>query len=65
MTQSRGGVVLKVFRQVFGGSLKDTQEAVSQLRQNGYEGTLVETELLRRQLQQEGVSSVLIRVARD
>ncbi len=63
--ESRGGEILKVFRQVFNKSLNDAQESASRLRLFGYEGTFVETELLGERLRQAGVPSVVVRVAVD
>ena len=63
--ESGGAKALKVFREVFGGSLKDAQESARILRQHGYDGTFVETELLRERLLQEGVRSVVARVGND
>jgi hypothetical protein len=54
-----GGVTLKVFRQVIGGSLVESQEFISKLRQGGFAGTLVETELLSEKLRLEGVLTIV------
>ena len=61
--ESVGGGILKVFRRVFNGSIKDSLEAANKLRQDGYMGTYVETNLLSQLLRQEGVLSVVDRVA--
>jgi hypothetical protein len=60
-----GGEILKVFRQALRVSLTEAQQAARTLRRDGYEGTLVEAELLRDQLQQEGIPSAVVRVAPD
>lgn len=59
-SESRGGGILKVFRQVFNSSLGESQEYASMLRRCGYEGTLVEIELLSDLLRREGVPSVVM-----
>ncbi|GIH07621.1 hypothetical protein Rhe02_56880 [Rhizocola hellebori] len=60
---SVSGGVLKTFRQVYNGSIKDALESANQLRQDGYLGTYVETNLLSVLLRQEGVLSEVHRLS--
>ncbi|MEU2284302.1 hypothetical protein ABZ614_20575 [Streptomyces sp. NPDC013178] len=57
--EARGGGILKAFRNAFGLSLRESQEATGSLRERGYEATHVETHLLSDLLRKEGISSVV------
>ncbi|BCJ70293.1 hypothetical protein GCM10009779_35530 [Polymorphospora rubra] len=59
-SESRGGAILRVFRQVFDSSLAESRESADRLRRHGFEGTLVETELLSELLWQQGVRSSVV-----
>ena len=57
--ESRGGAILKAFRDAFDLTIRQAQESASKLKKTGYEGTYVETLFLSELLQGGGVATVL------
>lgn len=50
------GVLLKVYREVFGASIREAQEFSRDVTASGHEGTRVEVHLLARLLRERGVN---------
>ncbi len=55
---AHGGVILKSFRSAFGTSIQEAKIMADELKQRGYEGTLVEASLLSELLDKSGIFSV-------
>lgn len=54
---NRPGAILKAFRSAFDLSIREVQASAHKLKQCGYEGTYVETQLLSQLLREGGISS--------
>ena len=52
---AKKGVLLKVFREVFGSSISEAKEFSQSVTSSGYEGTRVEVDLLAKLLSDRGV----------
>ncbi|WP_159048686.1 hypothetical protein [Streptomyces sp. NRRL F-4489] len=60
-----GAVLLKVFRQLDGGTLAEVKESARSFRESGRSGTKIEVEIVRRALGEAGVETVVVHPETD